>query len=232
MDRAHDQIAAYALDALTPEERDGFEAHLRGCEACRLELASLQDAAGALAELVTPIQPPPDLRDRLLAQARAEQAEVVPLRRRSALPLAAGGVAALAAAAAIVLGLWAGSLSGSLDEERDARRAQDLALAVVADPRARHLAVSSGAGTLVVASNGRAALVLRGLERAPAERVYEAWILRTGAPPQPAGLFSGGTDRAVALGAAVPRGASVGVTIEPDGGSARPSGRPILVVKT
>ena len=48
-DRAHDLTAAYALDALDPEEREGFEAHLAQCERCRDEVAELSAAASALA---------------------------------------------------------------------------------------------------------------------------------------------------------------------------------------
>jgi len=48
-DAVHDLIAAYALDALEPDEARGYEQHLAGCERCREELASLQATAGALA---------------------------------------------------------------------------------------------------------------------------------------------------------------------------------------
>jgi anti-sigma factor RsiW len=41
----HGLTAAYALDALDPEERDAFEEHLAGCERCRVEVAELAGAA-------------------------------------------------------------------------------------------------------------------------------------------------------------------------------------------
>ncbi len=42
----HEQVAAYALDALDDDERRAYEAHLAGCEQCRAELAGLTDTAG------------------------------------------------------------------------------------------------------------------------------------------------------------------------------------------
>src|SRR5439155_19791 len=71
-------------------------------------------------------KPPAALREAVLRGVSADRrpAEVMPLRRRLrsfALP-AAGGLAVVAAAAALALGLWASSLSGRLRDERSARR--------------------------------------------------------------------------------------------------------------
>ena len=43
-DTLHDLTAAYALDALDPEDAREYEAHLARCERCRGELASLSEA--------------------------------------------------------------------------------------------------------------------------------------------------------------------------------------------
>ena len=48
----HDLTAAYALDALDPEERREYEAHLARCDRCREELASLSEASSSLAYAV------------------------------------------------------------------------------------------------------------------------------------------------------------------------------------
>ena len=100
-DAVHELTAAYALDALEPEEARGYEAHLAGCERCREELASLQTAASALAYAVEPARPPESLRGRILDAARAERPNnlrVLDTYRRRAVRLAA--VAAVAACAA------------------------------------------------------------------------------------------------------------------------------------
>src|SRR5579871_1305450 len=99
-DRAHDLTAAYALDALDPEEREAFEAHLAQCERCRDEVAELSSAASSRAFGLEPVEPPPALRGRILDAARAERPNVVPLRPRGTRTLTA--VAAVAAVAACV----------------------------------------------------------------------------------------------------------------------------------
>jgi anti-sigma-K factor RskA len=72
---AHDTFAeaaaAYALDALDPQEAQQFEAHLATCAACREELVRYQQVVVGLASTVTPEEPPPSLRARTLARAFA-----------------------------------------------------------------------------------------------------------------------------------------------------------------
>jgi len=58
----HELTAGYALDALHPEERETYEAHLAQCEPCRAELASLGETATTLAFGVTSPAPPERLR--------------------------------------------------------------------------------------------------------------------------------------------------------------------------
>jgi len=53
----HHLAAAYALDALEPDERADFEAHFRECDACIAEAASFQDVAAELGR--TAETPPP-----------------------------------------------------------------------------------------------------------------------------------------------------------------------------
>src|SRR5207302_1034171 len=103
-----------ALHALDETEEREFERHLPLCESCRRELAGLRDAAAALAYGVDAPEPPPDLRERILAQARSERPNLVPLRRRRVMPRVGIAAAAVAACAALGFGLWAESKPGSL----------------------------------------------------------------------------------------------------------------------
>src|ERR1700756_5480026 len=119
----HEQGAAYVLHALDDVERRAFEAHLDRCTVCKEELESLRSAAVSLAYAGPAPAPPPRLRERILEAARREQlASLIPLRSRLPAPPAIP-LAAAAACAAIVLGLWPSSLSGRLDHERSARQA-------------------------------------------------------------------------------------------------------------
>ena len=224
----HELTAAYALDALDPEDARAYEAHLARCERCRDELAALAEAAGALALATEAPAPPRELRARILQQAQRERPNVVPLRRRRLAPVAAA--AAVAACVAVGLGIWAASLSNKLDR-RDAELArQQKVTAILATPDAR--TISFPRGTLVIAKNGEAALVVNNLDAAPQGKTYEAWI-SAGGTPKPAGTFDGGGGVvAVPLEGSLRPGASVLVTQERSGGVDTPTQKPFLSVQS
>ena len=156
---ARQLTAAHALDALDALDQRAFEEHLATCAECRAEVDSFREAAAALATMPDAEAPPPALRERLLERARVERPTVVPLRpRRSRAVLVSGVLAAAAVVAAVALGVYALSLSRSLEDER-------AATAVLADPSARSVPLDGASGRLVVASDGSAALVTRTLSR-------------------------------------------------------------------
>jgi anti-sigma-K factor RskA len=225
----HELTAAYALDALDPEERREYESHLAECEACQEELASFAGVTEALAVAASGPAPRPELRDRILSAARAEPQTVVPFesRRRRSLPVV-GAVAAVAAIAALAIGLYASQLRGDLGDARSALEQQRQAAAVIADPDARTIALSNGQGRLVVDESGRAALVLRDMGPAPAGKTYEVWVVE-GENAVPAGLFPGEDDvDLVAVDGQVGEGAVVAVTIENAGGAETPNLPPVV----
>ena len=214
----HDLTAAYALDALDADERRAYEAHLSGCPACQEELASFWEVTGSLAYAAAGPAPSPELRGRLLDAAHAERPNVVPLRPRRWVVPVLSTAAAVAAVVAIGLGLWASSLSGQLDDARAVS-------AVLGDPSARTIALQGADGRLVVDGDGRAVLVVQGLPEAPSGKAYEVWVIEDGRPDR-AGLFQG--ERLVSLDRAVPRGSTVAVTVEDEGGVDAPTGEPIF----
>jgi anti-sigma-K factor RskA len=196
----HDLAAAYALNALDPEDRWTYERHLDTCERCREEVASLREGAAQLAYAHDAPAPRPELRDRILRAAREERPAPVVQFPRWLFPVTA--VAAVAASiAAIGLGLWANSLRDKQAPERV-------------------VAVNGARGALIV-SGDEGKLVLC-LDEAPASKTYEAWVIQ-GKTPQPAGLFTGGC-RTVTLTHPVQDGNTVAVTLENEGGSDTPHG--------
>ena len=201
----HELSAAYALDALSAEERQEFEQHLAHCEECRETVAAFHDTAASLAHGVEAQQPPPELRARLLEQARGERGNVVQFRPRWTVR-ATSAVAAVAAVAAIAFGIWAATLHNQLGDRPEA------------------FGLEGANGQLVVTPERDAALIVDDLAPAPTGKTYEAWVIE-GETPEPAGTFAGGgTQTAFALTRPVPEGATVAVTIEPEGGSESPTG--------
>jgi anti-sigma-K factor RskA len=207
----HELSAAYALDALEADERGAYEDHLAGCERCREEVASFSSTAEMLGYAAGPASPPPILRDRILVAARAERPNVVPMRPRWLYPVAA--VAAVAACVAVALGAWNVSLNHRLS------RTEAL----------QSVPISGAPGSLVVGSNGSAALVLVRLDSAPAGKTYEAWVIRGKRAPVPAGVFRGGGTTFFPIDGKVKKGSVVAVTVEPSGGSDAPTTKPFVV---
>ena len=187
----HDQAAAYVLDALDAEEAQTFERHVRLCPTCEEELEPLRIAAAALAFAGELPQPRTALRRRVLGA----DAVVLRFRRRWTAPLVSA--AALAACAALVLGVT------------DRRQGQAQGLSLLVDARG-------------------ATVVTHGLPPAPAGKVYEIWFTR-GDFATAAGFLHGRTAR---LARPVPPGAGVAVTLEPRGGSRKPTGPLLLRTET
>jgi len=208
----HELVAAYALDALDDSEQREFEEHLAGCEQCRAEIEGLRDAAAALAYVPEGPAPPPALRERVLERVHEDQrSNVVPLRRRYTLP-AVATFAVAAAAAAIVLAVWASSLSSSLD------RKVEIAKVLASGTR-----VALGTGSQVVVGPDGHAVVVSSLGRAPAGKTYELWVIQ-GENVRPAGLFAQGKPGSpVLLSRRVPQGGHVGLSIEKSGGVDQPT---------
>jgi anti-sigma factor RsiW len=211
-DTLHDLTAAYALDALGPDDALAYEQHLAGCERCQEELASLGAAAGSLAYAVLPVEPPPALRARILQAAHDERPNVIPFRPRVfSRPLAA--VAALAACAAVGLGVWNVVLHNDLNSAQEALRGVPL---------------TGASGSVVVGAGGNGALVVANLVSAPAGKTYEAWVIENG-KALPAGTFDGGGRTSVIrLTRALPAGAIVAVTVERAGGVEQPTREPFI----
>jgi anti-sigma-K factor RskA len=196
----HDLAAAYALDALDPEDRWTYERHLDTCDRCREEVSALREGASQLAYSGEGPEPRPELRDRILRAAREERrGDVVEFKRRDWLVPALAAAAVAASVAAVAFGLWANSLRGPAEQ--------------------RLVPLSGGAGQVLV--SGDSAEVIACVEPAAADKTYEAWVIQ-GDTPKPAGLFRGGCGR-VPLTEPVESGDTVAVTLEPSGGSDQPT---------
>jgi anti-sigma-K factor RskA len=247
----HALAGAYALDALDGAERDRFERHLRRCRACESELRGFAATAAALG-VAAAAEPPAGLKERVLAGAAVTR-QLPPVTgargwRRAVMGSGrtpagttrtfgmklkiATGVAAVSLAAVAVLAVVTATTRGSLDAER--ARSQAIA-AVLAAPDARITsAVTSAGGTAtVVASRREGAVVFTssGLRVLPPSEVYELWFLGPGSA-RSAGLVppTSGEATAPVLASGLANGDRVGVTVEPAGGTSRPTTTPIVVL--
>lgn len=73
-ERWNDDLAAYMLGALDPEETVELERHAERCERCRNQLRWLTPAVQALPDSVERLEPPQKLRSRILAEVRSDVA--------------------------------------------------------------------------------------------------------------------------------------------------------------
>lgn len=228
MSDIHALSGAYVLDALNDLERAEFERHLATCDSCRAEVASLRDAAGHLAD-VSASSPPPGLRAQILTGAQS----IRPLPpQTAAAPKRRWRIPALAAAAALVVGLGAGVTTEWRPWEPETVQLS-LADRVRQAPDAQSWTQSlpSGGSVRVTRSKsiGVAVWQSTGLKPLPSGRVYELWLQAPDESLKPAGLFSAGDGEVVMRGDAT-EAIGAGVTEEPSGGSPAPTTAPIAFI--
>lgn len=244
----HTLTGAYALHALAPEERAGFERHLEACPACAQEVRELVATAARLGSAVT-VTPPPALKEQVLrriATERQDPPKVTPQSRGG------GGQARGRALSRFVLAacLAAAAAFGGIavwqhQEARDARqraeaselRSQQRSEALAAVLAAPDAKVSTGkltdgaTGTVVVSRDrDKAAFIASGLPRTPGGKVYQLWY-DDGGKMRSAGLLapSAGSD-AVLMAGSVGSASGMGITVEPAGGSAEPTSDPLALM--
>ena len=213
-----EDVAAYALGALEPEHARVFERHLAECELCTADLAALRPAVSALPESAEPVDPPAELKKRIMAVVEAEAKERRTAERprrerrfdlRFLAPVAA-------AAAAVVLALVV--IGGGGDEASPE---------VIAQPQ--------GANVELKMDDGRGTLVVEGMPAPSEDHVYQVWKQRGQEAPEPTdALFTPTRDGHASV--AVPGDMSgvdrVLVSTEPPGGSPRPTTAAAIVVET
>jgi anti-sigma-K factor RskA len=246
----HALAGAYALDALTSIDRRRFERHLTRCKLCARELTRMRESAAGLAA-ATAAEPPHWLIERVVAAAKHTR-QLPPAVRQPATPRPArlAGAARpgphrtswrmrLAAALAAGVMIFAGIL-GLVTHAAQHQVAEDqrASHAVAAILTARDATMISGrvtgGGTATVVMSARArALVFAaaGLRALPRSQCYQLWLMGPGGDttagmlPAPRQGMSGPV-----LAAGLKTGDRLGLTVEPSGGSPRPTSAMILIL--
>jgi anti-sigma-K factor RskA len=243
-ERWSEELAAYLLGALEPDEMAAFERHAEGCERCRAEARWLMPAMQALPESIERHRPPPQLRERLMAEVRADAGAAgsgVPARRATD---GEGGREHTGWRQRLGA-LWRG------DGPRGLRPAAGLvALLLVVVAVAGYVVGNNGssspsggpAGTVVsghapgivatmVREGAGGSLHLTNVKPIPDGRVLEAWVQRDGRVTPVEALFVPDREGRASTTVANMEGVeTVMVTVEPAGGTNAPTSSPIVTM--
>jgi anti-sigma-K factor RskA len=227
-----EDLAAYMLGALRPDEREALERHLEGCKRCREELRWLEPAVNVLPETVERQEPPRQLRESLMAEVRADarraESELPRAERRESrlaawlrgIGLGGNGLRLAAGFAALVLVVAgvAGYMIGQDGSGGGAGGAETL--------EARQ---PNGITAMVVQEGDGGTLRLANVRDIPSDKVLEAWVQRNGKVEAVPALFvpdrHGQAETRIADMSGVE---AVMVTTEPQGGSEAPTSKPIV----
>ncbi len=245
----HTLTGSYALDALQGAELDEFERHLKHCSSCATEIRGLRETAARLS-MAAAERPPAAMRGRMLALAERTR-QLPPLTderpaRRVWFPRISVAVAAVATAVAVVLGVSqihsqsqlsaAQSQLAAIRSQLSSAEAHNHAItAVLAAADARLVSSRTSRGgtvtAIVSASESQLVVLTSSLPALPASEVYQLWLLGPTAP-KPSGLLSrpqnGRTQPVLASGPV--KGYDLGITVEPAGGTLKPTTVPIVVM--
>ncbi|HVI08786.1 MAG TPA: anti-sigma factor [Candidatus Binatia bacterium] len=246
-----DDLALYALNALTGEDRSRVEAHLSTCAACRLELEHLRGDAALLALSASGPRPPQRARQRLLNALTAE-VKIQPAHTSVTSHRSWWGVLGWAAAAAVLvfaLSLWRENLalqgmlasagSRAAEDARELDQLRKIAAPII-EPESQRITLVAmktppqpqgkafylrGRGSLVfLASN---------LPPLPPQKAYELWLIPPNGAPIPAGVFKPDAHgSASVVNPPLPVGAEAkafAITVENESGSAAPTS-PIMMM--
>ena len=235
---------AYVLGALPDEERRELEEYLAAHPERQAEVDELAAFANLLAFSPQQQEPPPELRRRIMGVVEPEAAP----RRERRRPVFSGvreyltaGRLALAAASVLVVGLlsWnlllqdqVSDLSGQVEEARaEQRPARD----ATGEPQTIELegpwAEQGASAEVAPIDEDRVILVAEDMPPVPENKTCQIWVIHDDVP-SPSGLFDpDGNMTATAITRPIENADAIAVTVEPAGGSPKPTGDPVLITE-
>ncbi|MEU6688206.1 anti-sigma factor [Streptomyces sp. NPDC046832] len=236
----HTLTGAYALHALSDEEGALFEQHLNACPSCAAEITEFTATAAKLAAAVA-VTPSPAMKGRVQHRVTTvrQVAPHVPrtppaarLRKRLPPLLLAACLAAATTLGGVAVKEHNRAEDAVAQEQQARRQADELATVLgAADAVSRRIPLRGASATLVVSrTHDKAVVVAADMAAPPKGKVYQLWYDQDGTM-RPAGLMD--TDRTlqtVSLSGSANSASAVGITVEPAGGSDRPTSTPLAVV--
>ena len=164
-----DDLVAFALGALEQGDERAVEAHVPSCARCTRELEALVPAVAVLGESVEQLEPPPELRERVLAVVRSEAAgereqDARPVRRerRGLRGFLLRPAVALATVAVIAAGV-----AGYLVRDTGGGGGETTVAVMPATP---------GIGGSLKVGENSSLLELRGMPKLTGNEVYQVWV--------------------------------------------------------
>jgi len=242
-----EDLALYALEALTAEQRDSLERHLHDCADCRRELEKLRGDMALLGLSASGPRPPQRSRQRLMDAISRERRQPIaaPSRRWwTAVPWV------VAAALAVVVGLlWrdnqeqerrlVGLQSESKQQRIDLERARQIVSTLTATDALRVTLVAAKTPpqpqgkAIYVRDRANLIFLANNMPQLPAQKAYELWIIPQAGAPIPAGVFKPDTHgSATVVNPPIPTGVQAkafAITVEPETGSSAPTSEPIML---
>ncbi|PJF43272.1 MAG: hypothetical protein CUN50_00815 [Candidatus Thermofonsia Clade 1 bacterium] len=212
-----ERIAAYVLGTLPAAERAEVEALLARSAEAQALLAEYQALFGALGALAPHRAAPSGAAERFRARLAAESAAAKPRRRFSIrVALAAAALLALAIGALLLL----------------APRQDEIA-ALLNDPRALRIELApqgalTGAVRLIALPDSDQGVLIADLPQPAPEQQYQLWFILSETDIRSGGVLEGTQP----LRVRVPdpsRAYTLGLTLEPRGGSPQPSSAPLFI---
>jgi anti-sigma factor RsiW len=225
----HVLTGSYVLDAISDTEREEFERHLQHCPACEAEVRGMRETAARLA-LACAVTAPARMEQQVLAATyRTRQLPPLPAGRpRRAMPRVPRRLAMLAVAASVAAAVALGITELTAQHQLDQARATAIARVVTASDAHVATARTSAGGSVTVVTSAalrEAVVSTSGMASLPSSRVYQVWVMSPSGA-RSAGLMHGSS----LLASAVRPGDRIGITVEPAGGTARPTTTPVAVL--
>ena len=187
---------AYALDAVTPSEREAARAHLAECAKCTRRLQELRAVVEQLPYAVTQVNPPESLKERVLEsirnESRATSTQAIPISSR---PRRRWGTQILAIAAVLLLLLLGGMTAWnvSLHQQNTSLESQVTSLqhqaALVYAIRGNSFAQGASGKVIYLPEQHITLLVIQGLPQLQGTQVYQGWLIHD-KQPRSIGLLS------------------------------------------
>jgi len=256
--RIEELLSFYVLDALTDDERELVESYLAEHPEARLQVQDLQSGASTLPYAVSPVEPPRHVKEALMARVTSDaqaherwsaRASSQPSRRafrfEDLFRVLSLGAAALAIVWAIILNGQVSSLRKEISSLNERVAAQSRSL----DNLINGLPQTSPSNVITVSLKGTeaqphaqgqliadpkeqsAVLVISGLPPLEPGRTYQVWLI--GNAPVSAGLLTvdenGQSVLIVTSEEAIGSFNSLGISVEPEGGSEQPTGEIVVL---